>query len=317
MMTAGYAERDGPAPGRLPVQILADRIAVGLTRREPGYPLPRRTALARRFQVTPAEVDAAVDELIRRHLLRRLPTGQVHRAGPAELLVSLDGLSGIFSLIDPMQHELSCAAVRTSRLRAPAEVAEALRLPPGALVSVRRCLWIADGEPAAIVATNVAYEHSGLLTGPPMLARPPGRAGQPGPAAAQPGRTDAQPAGQPGTWPAGQPPGAPRGGHPGAPPAGLDGVPGAAPLLALRPGAVRIEIQAPVRSVARRLRLASGTPAVIVRERLDLPSRDGGAPPEPVALTVSVFRPDLFRIVLQTQNLFADAHQQESSPHVV
>ncbi|HXL19649.1 MAG TPA: hypothetical protein VN961_19205, partial [Streptosporangiaceae bacterium] len=92
--------------------MLADRMAAGLTRREPGYPLPRRTALARRFQATPAAIDAAIDELVRRHLLRRLPTGEVHRAGPAEYLVSLDGLPGLSSFIDPMDHRVTCTAVR-------------------------------------------------------------------------------------------------------------------------------------------------------------------------------------------------------------
>jgi DNA-binding GntR family transcriptional regulator len=106
-------------------------MAAGLTGRAPGYPLPRRTALARRFQATPAEIDAAVDQLVRRQLLRRLPAGEVHRAGPVDYLVSLDGLPGLSSLVDPLDHRASCTAVRVSLLRAAADVAAALGLAPG------------------------------------------------------------------------------------------------------------------------------------------------------------------------------------------
>ena len=109
-------------------------------------------------------VDAAVDELVRRHLLRRLPTGQVHRAGPAEYLVSLDGLPGLSSFIDPMDHRMSCTAVRVSRLRAAADIADVLGVAPGAVVWVRRCLWTADGEPAATRVIYVKERHGHLLT---------------------------------------------------------------------------------------------------------------------------------------------------------
>ena len=131
-------------PRRPRFQVLADRMAAGLTRREPGYPLPRRTSLARRFQATPAEIDSAIDELVRRHVLRRLPTGEVHRSGPTSP-GSLDGLPGLSSVIDPMDHRVSCAAVRVSRLRAAADIADALGLAPGTDVCARRCLWTADG----------------------------------------------------------------------------------------------------------------------------------------------------------------------------
>jgi DNA-binding GntR family transcriptional regulator len=229
-----------------------------ITRHEPGYPLPRRTALARRFQATPAEIDAAVDELVRRQLLRRLPTGEVHRAGPAEYVVSLDEMPGLSSFIDPMDHRVSCTAVRVSRLRAATEIADVLGLAPGAQVHVRRCLWTADGAPAATRVVYVPERHAYLLAD--LAAVPPaGSQGGSEPLAAALGR----------------------------------------PGLALRLGAVRIEIQPPARSVARRLRLANGSPAFIVTARFD--DAGAGQTSVPAVLTVLALRPDLFRIVIDTQ----------------
>ncbi|MGE5289306.1 MAG: hypothetical protein ACM3ML_19330 [Micromonosporaceae bacterium] len=260
-MDTGHAVRDDPKPARAPIQILADRMAAGLTRREPGYPLPRRSALARRFQVTIADVDAAIEELVGRRLLRRLPTGELHRAGPAEYVVRLDGMAGLSSFIDPMDHAVSCAAVRVSRLRAPADVAGALGLAPQATVRVRRCLWTADGGPAASLVTYVRDEHARLVD-------PRGGDGLPG------GPDESAPV---------------------AVALDLPGSPDQA-AMTVRTGAVRIEVQPPARSVARRLRLANGAPAVMVTARLD-----GGAPPAPVALTVLTLRPDMFRIVLDAR----------------
>jgi hypothetical protein len=292
--TGGGAVQGGPA--RPSIQVLADRLAAGLARREPGYPLPRRSALARRFQATIAEIDAAIDELVDRQLLRRLPTGELHRAGPAEYLVSLDGLGGLSSFIDPMDHAMSCSAIRVSRLRAPAEVAEALGIAPRSPVRVRRCLWTADGEPAASLATYVPEKYAEMLIGP-VQDKEGGH-----------------------VLPSATPP-------PTAPPLataltalGMLAGPEARdrPGPQLVPGAVRIEVQPPPRSVARRLRLASGAPALIVRSRMDAISpgddagpdnsvrlsvpgpRRGDAGRTPMALTVLALRPELFRVVLDT-----------------
>src|ERR1700678_2421538 len=67
--------------------VLADRIAAALLHREPGWRLPRRSALARRYNVGMPEIDAAISELVRRSLIRRLPDGQLYRASPAEYLI--------------------------------------------------------------------------------------------------------------------------------------------------------------------------------------------------------------------------------------
>ena len=74
---SGLRARSSPRPA---VGVLADRIAASLVHHEPGWRLPRHTALARRYNVSTAEIDAAVDELSTRHLVRRLPDGQLYRA---------------------------------------------------------------------------------------------------------------------------------------------------------------------------------------------------------------------------------------------
>ena len=81
-MTAGAAGRDHPVPPQpapppaeasppasepdvtgAPARastVLADRMAAALVHREPGWRLPRRTALARRYNVSLTEIDAAL-----------------------------------------------------------------------------------------------------------------------------------------------------------------------------------------------------------------------------------------------------------------
>jgi len=86
-------------PHRSAAQILADRIAATLAHREPGWRLPRYTAMARRYHVSTSEIDAAIGELAARHLIRRLPDGQVYRASPAEYLIPLEGVAGLASCV--------------------------------------------------------------------------------------------------------------------------------------------------------------------------------------------------------------------------
>ena len=56
--------RGRPAPA---AAVLADRLAAALVHHEPGWRLPRLTALARRYSVSSSEIDAAIDELAARH----------------------------------------------------------------------------------------------------------------------------------------------------------------------------------------------------------------------------------------------------------
>jgi len=264
------AARPAPADG-LPkpaAGVLADRIAAALVHHEPGWRLPRHTALARRYHVSTAEIGAAVDELAARHLIRRLPDGQLYRASPAEYLIPLEGVRGLVSHVDPMGGELTCRSRQVSWRRVPEDIGPALRIPPSELVCVIRLVWTANGEPAALAATYLPAGVAGPIT-----------AGYPAP--------EGQPEQETGA---------------GAsldllPPEALPGLPGqeSADLIpAGRPRALRVEMQLPPRPVARGLRLSAGEPAAMVTARFDDPETE-----RPVALIVAAIRPDLMRIVIE------------------
>src|SRR5689334_2458744 len=172
-MTAGAAGRDhhrvppqsapppaeasppasGPDVTGAPVRastVLADRMAAALVHREPGWRLPRRTALARRYNVSLTEIDAALGDLARRSLVRRLPDGQLYRASPADYWIPVEGAAGLGTRLDPMGGAITCQARHVSRRDAPQDVAWALRLPSGAPIRVVRCVWACAGDPAAV-----------------------------------------------------------------------------------------------------------------------------------------------------------------------
>ena len=133
----------GPEPGqdgqmprggrhlRPGVAVLADRIAAALVHHEPGWRLPRHTTLARRYNVTTAEIDAAVTELTTRHLVRRLPDGQLYRVSPAEYLIPIEGAPGLASRVDPMGGQITCRSWQASWRQVPEDIGWALRIPPG------------------------------------------------------------------------------------------------------------------------------------------------------------------------------------------
>lgn len=163
-------------------EVLADRLAVALVHHEPGWRLPRPSVLARRYDVTTAQIDAAISELIDRHLVRRLPDGQVHRVSPAEYLIPLEGVPGLSSRIDPMAGELTCQSRRASWRRVPEEIARALHADPAGQVRVVHAIWSAAGEPAASAMTYVPTGMTGAIpdtdlaqarwTGLPTLGEP-------------------------------------------------------------------------------------------------------------------------------------------------
>ena len=130
--------------------VLADRMAAALVHREPGWRLPRRTALARRYNVSLTEIDAAIADLASRSLVRRLPDGQLYRASPADYWIPVEGAGGLGTRLDPMGAAITCQTRHVSRREAPQDVAWALGLSAGAPVRVVRCVWSADGEPAAV-----------------------------------------------------------------------------------------------------------------------------------------------------------------------
>ena len=142
--------------------VLADRMAAALVHREPGWQLPRRSALARRYNVSMAEIDAAIGELTRRSLIRRLPDGQLYRASPAEYLIPLEGVGGLSTRLDPMGGEISCTARHVSLRAAPQDVAWSLGVAGANPVRIIRCAWAAGGEPVAI---STAYVPGSAVDG--------------------------------------------------------------------------------------------------------------------------------------------------------
>jgi Bacterial regulatory proteins, gntR family len=252
--------RRRPGASRPAVAVLADRIAAALVHHEPGWRLPRHTALARRYNVSTAEIDAAVDELASRHLVRRLPDGQLYRVSPAEYLIPIEGVPGLGSRADPMGGEIVCRSRQASWRQVPEDIGWALRIRPADPVGVVRMQWTASGEPAAFCTTYLLKEMAG-----PFISAAQGGAAA-GltllPITAPPAATDPE--------------------HGELVPVG-------------EPRAVHVEMQPPPPSVARSLRLTAGQPAAMVTVRFDDPDEN-----KPVALTIAVLRPDLFRIVVES-----------------
>jgi DNA-binding GntR family transcriptional regulator len=256
---------DPTGPPRSAVSVLADRLAAALVHHEPGWRLPRHSALARRYSVSTAEIDAAVEELTRRHLVRRLADGQLYRSSPAEYLLDLEGVPGLHSRVDAMGGEFACRNRQVSWRQPPEDISWALRISPAEPVCVLRFLWTAGGEPAAFCTSYVPGDIAG---------RPAAIAGQPLPTALNLLQlSDVINGSVPG---------------PAGPGRGTD-------VLAGTPSSLHAEMQAPPPSVARSLRLSAGQPAMMVTIRFD-DLRLG----RPVALTAAVLRADMFRLVLQT-----------------
>jgi DNA-binding GntR family transcriptional regulator len=258
-------------------EVLADRLAMALVHHEPGWRLPRHTVLARRYSVSTAEIDAAITALVSRHLVRRLPDGQVHRVSPAEYLIPLEGVPGLHSRIDPMAGELTCRTRQSSWRRAPEDIGWALRIDPAEQVWVVHTVWAVGDEAAAYVTSYLSADAAGAIAG----IDPPGTDEAGAPASA-------------GT--ASEPAGGEAGGRAGAT-APLEG-----DLAALgaagRPAALHVEMQPPPPSVARSLRMSAGQSAAKVTVRFD-----DQATGRPAALTIAVLRPELFRIVVQTAEM--------------
>jgi DNA-binding GntR family transcriptional regulator len=252
-------------PSRPATEVLADRIAAALVHHEPGWRLPRHTALARRYNVSTAEIDVALEELSRRHLIRRLPDGQLYRVSPAEYLIPIEGVPGLASRADPMGGQIVCRSRQASLRQVPEDIGWALRVAPAEPVAVIRMQWTAGGEPAAFSTTYLLREIAG-----PFLDAP-GTQGGPGSDPAV-GLTVL----------------------PITAPAARSGDRDAVVVPVGEPRAVHVEMQPPPPSVARSLRLAAGQPAALVTVRFDDIEQH-----RPVALTIAVFRPDLFRIVVQ------------------
>ena len=119
---AASGDSSSPAEGGGPLRattVLADRMAAALVHREPGWRLPRRSALARRYNVSLTEIDAALGDLARRSLVRRLPDGQLYRASPADYWIPVEGAAGLGTRLDPMGGAITCQARHARAARRP------------------------------------------------------------------------------------------------------------------------------------------------------------------------------------------------------
>jgi DNA-binding GntR family transcriptional regulator len=258
---------EGSGATRPAAGVLADRMAAALVHREPGWKLPRRSALARRFSVSLAEIDVAVEELSRRSLLRKLPDGQLYRASPAEYQIPIEGVAGLNTTVDPMGSAISCQAKHVSRRQAPQDICWALGLSPGTQVRVVRCVWTSGGSP---VAMSTAYVPQS-----PGSHAPGGKVSAP--------RADDELSWIPAFDRVLSEP--PAGGQAGQEPE--------TGLAAGRPAALNVELRPPQPSIARGLHLAPGQSAITVTIRFD-------AAAAPVALTVVMLRPDFFKVSVDT-----------------
>jgi DNA-binding GntR family transcriptional regulator len=274
-----------PKDARPAVSVLADRLAAALVHHEPGWRLPRHSALARRYNVSAAEIDAAIDELIARHLIRRLADGQLYRASPAEYLINLEGVSGLASYADAMGADFSCRSRQVAWRLPPEDIGWALKVPPGQHVCVVRFFWTVGGEPAALCTSYLPgdlarQEQVELSAGLPNVLNIMQLDGL-----SEAAVSTAVPTAVPTAAPT---------------EVGTAGPAGASDPLNRRvsaiPGALHIELQAPPPAVARSLRLTAGQQAMIVTVRFD--DKQSG---RPVGLTLAVLRPDMFRVVVQSE----------------
>lgn len=281
-------------------RVLAGRIAATLVHHEPGWRLPRLTTLARRYQVSVAEVEAAVNDLVHRHLLRRLPDGQLYRPSPAEYQLTLTGIAGIAGHVDPMGGQLSCTSCHAALRRVPEEIGRVLGLAPGEPVLAIKCIWEVGGERGALSVSYVPEqfaEELGGTAGQGALAEPSYWQ-----ATAPPQEAPARILADQVHGPAASADGAPR--EPTAlcvTEAEAESLSFAFPLP-LRsaaagpayPRALQIEMGPPPLSVGRQLQVPPGEQVITVTANYADPQAG-----RPVALTVATLRPELFRIVVE------------------
>ena len=264
-MTA-VARGDEGGPRHPAAAVLADRLAAALVHHEPGWRLPRLTALARRYSVSSSEIDTAIDELAARHLVRRLPDGQVYRASPSEYWVPLEGVFGLVSRVDPMGGQLACTSRTAAMRRPPEDIGRSLRLAPGEPVLAVRCVWTVGGEPGALAASYLPEGVAAALGVVPIAK--PGEEEEDAPAPLELTGV-VSPFSFPYPWR----------------PADAEGP---------RAAALQIEMGLPPPSAARTLRLSAGEPVATVTVSFAVPATG-----VPIALTMAMLRPELFRIVVE------------------
>jgi hypothetical protein len=281
---AGAQGRAGADGRQASTGVLADRMAAALVHHEPGWRLPRLTALARRYSVSTAEVDAAIDELAIRHLVRRLPDGQVYRASPAEYWVPLEGLMGLTSRVDPMGGQLACKSRTCALRRPPEDIGRALALAPAERTLAVRCQWTVGGEPAALSASYLPQRFAATVADVPSREPPGAATGHAAGGARAAPPSVALTNGEQSQAGAVAP----------VPPGSLFFPWRLAPGILAWPRALQAELGLPPPSAARTLRLGPGETAVTVT--VSFATGEAGSP---LALTTAMLRLELFRVVFQ------------------
>jgi hypothetical protein len=134
-------------------RVLACRIAGSLAQHEPGWRLPRLTILARHYGVSTEQIATAVDELVARHLIRRLPNGKLYRASPAEYHLPLPPESDTTVRVRVLTGTLCCRSRNVTSLRLREDVARSLGVDPDEPGSMLRLLFAIEHEPVAVSVT--------------------------------------------------------------------------------------------------------------------------------------------------------------------
>jgi DNA-binding GntR family transcriptional regulator len=259
----GEQERSGDHGAA--VSILTNRIAAALAHHQPGWLLPRPSVLARRYNVTTRQIEAAIDELAARHLLRVRPDGRACRISPAEYMLELEGQHGLAAHVEPVHGTLACRSHSIAWHSVRADIARVLGIAPGEPACIVQMLWTVSGSPAAATTIYLAeptakpvvaaVENGELAAFRTILPMPPTRSAY--------SANSAEP----------------------------DGL----LLDMLIPSSLHIEMQQPPPWAAKALRLSASDSAIGISV-----SYTDAATNQPAALAVAVLRPGEFRVTVDS-----------------
>jgi hypothetical protein len=266
--SAGPASTGPASTGMAGTDVLTSRIAASFAHRQPGWTLPRRSVLARRYHVTTGQVAAAMDELAAQHLIRLLPDGKACRISPDEYMVDLAGKHGLAARVESLHGQLSCTSHSVAWHPVQADIESVLGIAAGESACILQMLWTVGGEPAAATTSYLAGP-----TAEPLVAA----------------LTSTDTASLQAILP--MPPG---GTAATADPADVTSSDGAdLPGWALVPHDLRIELQQPPPWASGALRMSACDSAIGITVRYA-----GLADGDAAALTVAVLRPDQFRVIV-------------------
>lgn len=255
--------------------VLTNRIAATLVHHDPGWRLPRPSVLARHYNVTPELVEAAIDQLVARRLIRRLPDGQACRTSPAHYVLPLRHSQGLDTRAEAVTDDLALKSKAVSWHPVKEEIRRALGVPRAEPVCVIQLIWAIAGEPAAATTTYATKELVEPLLAAAELGRPDliGLVPLPGLQARQDECCTR-------------------------------------PAHLLVPRTLHIEVQQPPPWAARALGLSACEHAVVVTAGCD-EQPDGTN----TALTIAAFRPEAFRISIASPDAPLDRPGAQSWAH--